>query len=267
MLAVETPEPAGEMVGALEAARILGIHRSTLNLAVRRGRIEPDARTPRGRLRFTRETLARIHDQLAGGSMTGDGMLRAPIRALAELGRLLAENRPLDELAEAALDGMRRALPGSEMCLVARVIPTPRDRLALRVIAQWHLPDAIRQDFARLSTTFRFAATSALRTLEPEVRENTSCQPIHTGTAHLCRAWPIGAYAVFPIVACEEPLGVLVSVSQTPRRFAAYEREFLRGLAWALAPVFARERQFDAADDGDAGEGWEAHGHDRHGGD
>ncbi len=266
MLAVETREPASGMVGALEAARILGIHRSTLNLAVRHGRIVPDARTPRGRLRFKRETLARIHDQLAGGSMTGDSMLRAPIRALAALGRLLAEGRPLAELAETALDGMRRALPGSEMCLVARVVPTPRDRLSLRVIAQWQLPAAIRQDFARLSTTFRFAATSALRALEPEVCENTSCQPIHTGTAHLCRAWPIGAYAVFPIAACEAPLGVLVCVSQTPRRFAAHEREFLRGLAEMLAPALAHERQFGAAADGDAGEGWETHEHGGHGG-
>lgn len=267
MLAAKRREPAGEMVGALEAARILGIHRSTLNLAVRRGRIVPDARTPRGHLRFKRETLADLRESLGGGSMTGDSMLRAPIRALAALGRLLAEGRPVEELAEAALDGMRRALPGSEMCLIAQVVPTPRDRLSLHVIAHWRLPDAIREDFARLSTTFRFAATSALRALEPEVCENTSCQPIHTGTAHLCRAWPIGAYAVFPIAVCEAPLGVLVCVSQTPRRYAAYEREFLRGLAQMLAPALARERRIDAADDGGAGEGWETHGHDRHGGD
>lgn len=265
MLAAETREPESGMVGALEAARILGIHRSTLNLAVRRGRIVPDARTPRGHLRFKRETLVEVCESLAGGSMTGDSMLRAPIRALAALGRLLAEGRPLEELAEAALDGMRRALPGSEMCLIAQVVPTPRDRLSLHVIAHWHLPDAIREDFARLSTTFRFAATSALRTLEPEVCENTSCQPIHTGTAHLGRAWPIGAYAVFPITACEAPLGVLVAVSQTPRRFAAHEREFLRGLAEMLAPALARERRPGIADygeDGNAGEGWEAHGRD-----
>lgn len=243
MLETEMPVPANGMVGALEAARMLGIHRSTLNLAVRRGWIVPDARTPKGHVRFRPETLAQMRERLAGGSVTGDGMLRAPIHALAELGRLLAEGRPIEELAEAVLDGMRRALPGSDMCLVARVAPTPRDRLALRVIARWHVPDAMRADFARLSTTFRFAATSALRALEPEVCENTSCQPIHTGTAHLCRVWPIGAYAVFPIAACGEPLGVLVCVSQAPRRFAAHEREFLRGLAGALAPALARERR------------------------
>lgn len=246
MIEAETPAPASAMVGALEAARILGIHRSTLNLAVRRGRIVPDARTPRGHLRFKRETLAEACEALSGGSMTGNNMLLAPICALAALGRLLAEGRPVAELADAALDGMRHALPGSEMCLVARVVPTPRNRLSLRVIAHWRLPDAVREDFARLSTTFRFAATSALRTLEPEVCENTSRQPIHTGTAHLCRGWPIGAYAVFPIASCEEPLGVLVCVSREPRRFAAHEREFLRGLATALAPALARERRSSA---------------------
>ena len=246
MRETERRAPEGGMVGALEAAHILGIHRSTLHLAVRRGRIVPDARTPSGHLRFKRETLAEVGESLAGGSVTGESMLRAPIGALAELGRLLAGGRPVEALAEAAVEGMRRALPGSGMCLVAQVVPTPRDRLSLRVIAHWRLPDTIREDFARLSTTFRFAATSVLRTLEPEICENTSCQPIHTGTAHLCRAWPIGAYAVFPIAAREAPLGVLVCVSQTPRHFAAYEREFLRGLAEMLAPALAREQPFGA---------------------
>src|SRR5262249_24382394 len=71
-----TPDMQEEkLVGANEAARFLGIHRSTLHQAVKNGAITPDLTTHGGHFRFSRATLDAFAVRIA----------REPVTALSEL--------------------------------------------------------------------------------------------------------------------------------------------------------------------------------------
>src|SRR5262249_39565594 len=130
---------------------------------------------------------------------------------------------------------VRRALPGVDACSVSVVQPVPGDPHALQPLAHFGLPEQVRANYRRLRRTFRFATTTALRTLEPEICEDTSARRLYTGTQRIARIWQLGAYALFPVMAAGEPLGLLLCVSHIPRRFSASERAFLQAMANQLA--------------------------------
>src|SRR5262249_48602967 len=128
-----SPDPDEQLLGAQTAANHLRIHRSTLHLAVRQGTLVPDARTAGGHVRFKRETLDAYCARFSmGGPATGESAVAAPMRALAELAQLLATTAPLEAVGEAAVAGVRRALPGIDACAVAMVRPEAGDPHALQ---------------------------------------------------------------------------------------------------------------------------------------
>jgi excisionase family DNA binding protein len=228
--------PEERLLGAEAAADHLRIHRSTLHLAVRQGMLVPDTRTPGGHVRFRRETLDAYCARLGiGSSVTGESAAAAPLRALAELARLLVANEALEVVGAAAVAGMRRALPGIDACAVAMVQPEPGDPFVLQPFAHFGLPEQVRASYRQLRRTFRFASTTALRTLEPEICENAAARQLYTGTQRFARLWQLGAYALFPITASGEPLGLLLCLSHASRRFSASERAFLQAMADQLA--------------------------------
>lgn len=229
------------LLGAQAAARYLGVHRSTLHLAIRQGALAPDERTPGGHVRFRCATLDTYRQRLGESAATGETALAAPMRAVHELtGALLTRDAP-EDLAQRAVDELRRALPGIDACTVATVAPRPGDPLALRPLAEHGTPADVVDEFERSHRTFRFATTTVLRTLEAEICENTGRAHLHTGTRRVSRLWPIGAYAICPIVAAARPLGVVTCVSHRPRRFNAAERMFLHAVADLLALALRAE--------------------------
>ena len=50
----------GSLISTRQAAELLGVHRSTVSRAVRRGYIVPDAFTPTGRLRFRESEILKL---------------------------------------------------------------------------------------------------------------------------------------------------------------------------------------------------------------
>jgi len=223
------------LLGAQAAARYLGIHRSTLHLAVRRGALVPDERTPGGHLRFTRVTLDTYRERPARDGALGEEAQGRAMRALGALARRLLAGDGLARVADAAADDLLDALPGLDMCLIALLDPRPGDPHGLRVLAERGMPPQVIEEFRRLRRTFRFAVTTAVRTLEAEVREDAEIEPLHTGTRHVSRLWRVGAYAAYPIAAGDRPLGTLLCASHRPRRFSPAERAFLQALADLLA--------------------------------
>lgn len=226
--------------GTQEAAKLLGLHRSTINVAVRKRLLIPDELTPGGHLRFRRATLEAFRERLAACPATGGGAATAPLGLLADLCGLLARNVSLDAFAAQIVAGLPRALPGVTMCAIARVVAEPDDRFSPRVIAHSQLPDEVRVRFEQLKSTFKFAVTTVLRTLSPEYCEDTAAAPLHTGTLELQRIWTLGSYAALPIVAGDRPVGALICAGPTPRHFTEHDQALLGAVADLLSVALAR---------------------------
>jgi hypothetical protein len=241
---IGAPAPSDRWFGAQEASSFLGVHRSTLHTAVRQGLVAPDGRTPGGHMRFREETLLAFREQLAEGAATSGGGVFAPMHALAGIASLLAQGADLEHISSAAIAGIRSALPSADMTFVAVRAGIPLDPLQLRVVASEGFPQWVFSDYARLNKTFKFSTAIVLRTGEMEVCEDTSAEPIHTGTARLCQLLHVKAYAVVPI-GRNEVRGVLVCGCRRARVFSEHDRAFLRGIADELAAVLAVTGQRD----------------------
>ncbi len=231
--------------GTQAAARLLGLHRSTLNIAVRKGLLIPDERTPGGHLRFRRTSLEAFRDRMSAWPATGSGVATAPVHLLADLCGLLARGVAPETLAERIVIGLPRALPGIEMCYVARVVAEPDDRLAPRIIARTSLPDEVWTLFEQFKTTFRFAVTTVLRTLSPEYCQDASAAPLHTGTLELRRIWALGSYAALPAIAAGRPVGALMCAGPAPRHFTDHDRALLGAVADLFAIALTRHTTND----------------------
>ncbi|HLJ80040.1 MAG TPA: GAF domain-containing protein [Ktedonobacterales bacterium] len=238
------PGAAGEQwYGAQEAARFLGVHRSTLNIAVRQGLIAPDQLTPGGHARFRRETLAAYRVHLTDSAATSREGVMAPARVLAEVAHLLTAPTKLEQVASAVVEGIRRALPGVDMCCVSVRSGDPADRNRMRLLAQHGFPHWIFTDYSRYRSMFRFATTTALQTLEAQFCEDATRDAVFSGTAHLFRSLRLGAYAVQPIMWNNEALGTIACIYQHAHPFDDAERTFLRGVADELASALQNSDQ------------------------
>ena len=234
------------LYGTQRAAKLLGLHRSTINVAVRKRLLIPDERTPGGHLRFRDATLEAFRERLAGCPATGGGAETSPLRLLADVCALLARNESPAALAGRVVVGVPRALPGVTMCTVARVVAEPDDRLAPRVIAQSRLPDEVLTRFEQLKTTFKFAITTVLRTLSPEYCDDTAVASLHTGTLELQRILPLGSYAALPVVAGERAVGALFCSGPAPRHFTEHDQALLGAVADLLSVALTRSSDVSA---------------------
>lgn len=244
--AAEGAEPE-RLYGTQEAAKLLGLHRSTINVAVRKRLLIPDERTPGGHLRFRRTTLEAFRERLTACPATGDGIATAPVRLLADLCGLLARDASPEALAAHIVAGLPRALPGIEACVVVRVVAEPDDRLAPRVIAHARLPDEVLARFEQLKTTFKFAVTTVLRTLSPEYCEDASAAALHTGTLEMLRIWPLGSYAALPVVSGGRATGALICAGPAPRHFTEHDQALLGAVADLLSVTLARQPDAQSA--------------------
>lgn len=238
--AAAAPPPRERLYGTQEAAKLLGLHRSTINVAVRKRLLIPDERTPGGHLRFGRVTLEAFRERLAAGTATGSGAAAHPVCLLAELCRLVARDVSPELLSARLVTDLLRALPGIEVCAVVGVAAEPNDRLATRVIAHSQVPDEVLALFEQLKTTFKFALTTVLRTLSPEYCEDMSASPLHTGTLEVQQRWTLGSYAALPAVAAGRAVGGLVCAGPAPRHFTEYDRALLGAVTDLLSVAFAR---------------------------
>jgi hypothetical protein len=230
-------------MGAQEAASFLGVHRSTLHAAVRQRLIVPDSQTPGGHLRFSLATLEAFRARLAQGPAAGGVDNYATERTLTRLAHLLVTGVESEQICQAAVAEVRTGLPGVDMCAVMTRAGDPSDRLRLRVVAQDNYPATAFADYARLHSTFRFATIDVLRDGVAAVCEDTARQPLHTGTARLCRRSRVGAYAIMPLRGREEALGVLACAGYAPRTFDERELAFLQGVGDMLATALSAAKR------------------------
>lgn len=218
--------PDEHLYGTQEAAEFLGIHRSTLHLAVARNVLIPDGHTPGGHLRFRRQTLEHFADRLHCEPATNRSS------SLTELVATLALREGDIAFCHRAFARIRQAIPAFTMYAVAWSAPTPSDPHAIEPLIQEGFPPHLMPQYQKMRPNLEFATTTALRTMEPELCEDIAKKhPLRMGTSSLLRRRELRSFAIVPIVIQESPLGVLVVASAKPHRIPPPEVSFLQSIA------------------------------------
>jgi GAF domain-containing protein len=176
-----------------------------------------------------------LRARIGVASATGETALTAPLRALAELAHAALRATTPDDLWQATVAAVRRALPGIDWETVALTAPKASDPFAVRPLTHHVLPNQVSLDFQRMRHTAEFATTMALRTGEAAICEDVASEEAPTGARRQARVWRFGAYAIYPIVGREQAIGLLICVSASPRCFSAADRVFLQAAAGQLA--------------------------------
>jgi excisionase family DNA binding protein len=235
-MASNNEAPSGDRwFGTQEAARYLGIHRSTLNLAVHRATLMPDRTTPGGHLRFSQETLDRFKSFLERGPVTSDERLIGPLHVLTDTASGLEASSTAKDVCQAAVRsilGSRMGIDAAAVVLVNRHSDPPR----LVPITQAGFSKALMDELQRLfSGGVELATSHVLNTLKPEIVGDTERQELRSGTRRLVRMAGIRAYAVYPLMRGSQALGIFIVASTSPRPFTASDRLFLTALASELS--------------------------------
>lgn len=224
------------LLGANDAAHFLGIHRSTLHLAVRRELLQPDSTTPGGHHRFSLATLEKFRERLRTEPITTDPVASRHTQTLAQVTHAIATGEPGERVAQLAVRLLCRENAGAHMVCVALHTPGAKDHGALRLLAQEGFPDWFFNDYARLRPSLEQASVRALYTREPVVSQD--CRTNHDATARLASRAGIRSYVVLPVARGQDVYGVLVVASRVPRHFLTAEVAFLRGIADALVIAY-----------------------------
>lgn len=226
--ASETPEE--HLYGAQEAADFLGVHRSTLHLAVKRALLTPDSYTPGGHMRFRRETLDAYAAHLARQPATSSAHL------LSHLARTLVLPDAAEAICRLAFSSIHHAVPALTMFGVAMRRPTTADPHALVHLTQQGFVPRLYDAYTQLRPNLDFAVNAVVRTGEPEICEDTThTEALRLGTERLVRRGGLGAYAILPLRHGDDTLGVLVAASRRRHRFPSGEVSFLQSVADDLA--------------------------------
>ncbi len=183
------------LYGAQEAAEFLGIHRSTLHLAVAHNVLVPDAHTPGGHVRFRRETLDEFTARLHCEPATSRSQL------MCELVETLDDPEGDIAFCHRAFARIRQAIPAFTMCAVALSTPTPDDPHAIQPLVQEGFPEHLAPQYMAMRPRMEFATTTALRTHEPELCEDISRKrALRMGTSSLLRRGELRCFAIIPII-------------------------------------------------------------------
>jgi GAF domain len=232
-----TPTATDRLLGIVEAARILGVHRSTLHLAVREHQLVPDARTPHGHVRFRLETIEAFRARLT--DMTGAGGSAVRLRTLTHIARLLAAGREREEICRSVLAAIRRLQPAVAIAYICSHAPTEQDPFELKVLASEGLSVDMIEAFSRLRPNHAFATTVALQTGKVELCDDASRGGLRPGSALLMQHMGMRSYAVVPILAEQRAIGVIALLSAKPQAFGSGEVAFMSVIADHLAAVLA----------------------------
>lgn len=250
--------------GAQAAASYLGLHRSTLFLAVQRKHLIPDQYTPGGHARFRQATLEAFRNRIAKEAATSDTPLFAPIHTLADLAHAVNNVAPLpnpaklirdkdisDEVRQvcmSAVTAITAAPLRISRCLIALRVSDQHDPLAMRTVAQQNIPRSILRDYEwlRHQPNTSFATIEAIESCAPTYCQDTSDPAVlRNGSAQLIKAHDIKSYAVVPIARGNVALGVLLLINNEPRGFTAHEVTFLRGVADQVATAVTNQSRAD----------------------
>lgn len=236
------------LIAAQAAADMLGIHRSTLYLAVRKLKLVPDAYTPGGHARFRPETLERFRERLTLDSATGGDSTVA--RAVARAVEALSRFTELQPVCETVVDAVLLACPTFETCVVG-AREEHEHHGAPRLVAERGLPPRLRleYDFLRRRTDLELITTTVIRERTPFFCGDVLAPGAFVPEGALLAMNDTGfrSCAALPCVAGGETLGLLVCLGRAPHDFSEPEIVALKNLAHVLTVALRRQRRNEAA--------------------
>ena len=226
------------------AAEFLGIHRSTLHLAVRKGKLTPDAYTPGGHARFRRETLRQFSDRLALDSATGgDGSIA---RALSNAVSTLSHITDLEPVCEAIVDAALMACPSFAAC-IALACRDDCAREGFRLIASRGVDERLMLEYNWLRRhpgvdfISSLVARNGERLLIPDIQAEE--QSVPDGTRRLFTRAGWRSVAVLPCVSNGQTLGLLVCLGRVTCGLCEPEIAALEQLADVMTVALRRWRR------------------------
>lgn len=232
------------LMGVQEAASYLGMHRATLFRALGNGLISADYTTPKGRARFRRETVEDFREKLKAQAATSQDHLFMPVRVMARLASLCTGSSQPDGDPVAIINEAVHLLGAPEgaydMVFVAVHVASETDPYALKVLAQFGVPERLKASYQCLRPYEDFPVTNVLRAGSPDTCNDIREHPFPNATASRVIAQSgIESYAVFPIATgagvARKTYGVLSVCNRAPHKFSRQEQVFLGGVADALS--------------------------------
>jgi len=232
--------PSTRLIASGAAALRLGLHRSTLYLAIKRGLITPDLITAGGHARFSDETLAvyAAHLRHAFATRPSGAPLLQNLRHAVSMAT--GAEPPLLE----SLRQIQRALPAFTTLGVVEPAAPRADTPAYRIAAQIGISSALMERFRLLYGRVSLSVPLVLASGEPIYLDDASRQPPRTaGTALLLRMAAHRAYAVLPLILGNRVRGTLGVSSSEPFAFTAQTRDLLGDVAMELALLLRYQQQ------------------------
>lgn len=231
--------PSQQFISVGAAARRLGLHRSTLNLAIRRGLIVPDLITAGGHARFSDITLDTYAERLRHAPATSASPADASASSslVEKLEWTLAEPSGAKQALERSLRDLQESFPGFIRFSVIERVPTESAAAPpISVAAQLgHTPELL-QRFLEMYQRVPFATQRVLGSGEALYVEDTARQVVReSGTALLGRQAGHRAFASLPLALGNRIVGALGLASPEPFAFAGRIKDFLQETAQEAA--------------------------------
>jgi hypothetical protein len=232
--------PSTGLIASGAAAMRLGLHRSSLYLAIKRGLITPDLITPGGHARFREATLDAYAEQLRHTFATRPSRTLTLQNPLLALGNEVGAEPPLLD----SLRHIQRRFPAFTALGIVEPATPSADAPGYRIAAQIGISSVIVERFRQLYGRVSLSIPRVLATGEPIYLDDASRQPPRaSGTALLLRMASHRASAVLPLIVGNRVRGTFGVSSPEPFAFTEGTRDLLSDMAAELALLLRYQQQ------------------------
>jgi excisionase family DNA binding protein len=225
----EKPPPE-RLLSTTQAAHALGVHRSSLHLAIKNNVLAPDLVTQGGHYRFSRATLESYAERIVHAPLTTNADL------LALLPRIITLPDGKERLCRYTFAAVERRISDMTAFVVVESQPSSDRRIRPHITTSLRFPRTILDQFIATYGKQDMTTARVLATGEPFYCDNVRTQFIpYSGSQLLNRRSPYQAYAILPLSIGDEVFGTLGVCSRIPHVFAPDEKTLLEKDAQSLA--------------------------------
>jgi excisionase family DNA binding protein len=225
----EKPPPE-RLLSTAQAAHALGVHRSSLHLAIRNNVLAPDLVTQGGHYRFSRVTLEAYAERIAHAPLTTNADL------LTQLPRIITLPDGKERLCRYTFAAVERKISDLTAFVVVESQPNSDRRIRPHITTALRFPRTILDQFIATYGKQDMTTARVLATGEPFYCDNVRTQFIpYSGSQLLHRRSPYQAYAILPLSIGDEVFGTLGVCSRIQHAFTPDEKDMLERAAQSLA--------------------------------